>query len=434
MQKSFLLLGLISLLFLTSCGSECEQSNTYSLYNPVHISFSELRKSVVSESPREVTQPGKIYVYGDYLLVNEWLEGIHIFDNSNPASPQKIGFVQVPGNIDMAIKNDILYADSYIDLVALDISNPANVVEVARIEDALPNPVVREMLQSAANVNFNFTQEAGVVTHFVEEEIVESADCDANVWQARPGIWLEDTRALSSFAADGANLSFAPPSGNTETGTGGSMARFTLNSEYLYAVNDHAMRLFNITNEREPQRDQEIWIGWGIETIFPYGDLLFIGAQNGMHIFDNSNPANPQQLSTYQHVNACDPVVVKDDLAYVTLRSGNECQGFANQLDVVDISDLSNPSLLKTYPMDNPHGLGIDGNNLFLCEGSFGLKQFDISDPLTIDQNQLEHFKEPHAFDVIPYNEVLILTGEDGIFQYSYESGGLELLSTLFIN
>ena len=101
---------------------------------------------------------------------------------------------------------------------------------------------------------------------------------------------------------------------------------------YLYTVNQSAMQLFNIQNPAEPQVGNQDQLGWGIETIFPYKDKLFIGSQTGMHIYDNANPENPMRLSVFQHARVCDPVVVHDDIAYVTLRSGNQCGGFTNQL------------------------------------------------------------------------------------------------------
>ena len=59
-------------------------------------------------------------------------------DNSNPESPQIIKFIEIPGSVDMAIKEDILYADSYVDLVAIDISNMDDIREVKRIENVFP--------------------------------------------------------------------------------------------------------------------------------------------------------------------------------------------------------------------------------------------------------------------------------------------------------
>ena len=171
----------------------------------------------------------------------------------------------------------------------------------------------------------------------------------------------------------------------------------------------------------------------GIETIFPYEESLFIGSQTGMFIYDVSTPSSPSYLSEFVHVRSCDPVVVEGDYAYVTMRSGGNCRGWTNELNVVDISNLSNPSLVSTRNMTNPSGLGVDNGQLFLCDGDAGLKIFDSSNPWNM---QLVDTKpEINAFDVIPYNNVLMMIGSDGLYQYSYSNiNKLELLSIIPIN
>jgi hypothetical protein len=171
-----------------------------------------------------------------------------------------------------------------------------------------------------------------------------------------------------------------------------------------------------------------------METVFPYKNNLFIGSQSGMHILDISTPATPVKVSTYAHIRVCDPVVVQNHLAYVTLRSGNECAGFTNQLEVIDIKNLSQPELLKTYPMSNPHGLGIDQSTLFICDGDAGLKIYDASDISSIDKNQLAHYADVNAYDVIPFNNVVMMIGSDGIFQYDYsDPKNIRFLSRLAV-
>jgi hypothetical protein len=173
-------------------------------------------------------------------------------------------------------------------------------------------------------------------------------------------------------------------------------------------------------------------VAWDIETIFPYKNSLFIGSASGMHIFDVTSPDEPVKLSTYTHVRSCDPVVVDDQYAYVTLRSGTTCAGNVNQLEVIDITDLREPQLVATYPMTNPHGLGIDEKTLFICDGIDGLKAFDAADVTKIDQHLLAHYKNIDAKDVIPYDNVLIMIGEDGLFQYDYsDPKEIKLLSTI---
>src|SRR5690606_2672021 len=123
-------------------------------------------------------------------------------------------------------------------------------------------------------------------------------------------------------------------------------------------------------------------------------------------------------VSSLSHARGCDPVVVQDDYAYVTVRSGGDCGGDINQLDVIDVSNISNPILKKSFAMKNPHGLGIDGNTLFICDGDAGLKVFDGTNPLTVGNELLHQFKNIQATDIIPYNNVAMVIGDDGIYQY----------------
>ena len=136
-----------------------------------------------------------------------------------------------------------------------------------------------------------------------------------------------------------------------------------------------------------------------------------------MRIYSIEHPANPHFISAYSHFVACDPVVVQDTLAFVTVRT-TDCRATEfNSLDIINIKDPQSPVLLSSYSLESPYGLGVDGNLLFICEGEYGLKVFDISDPYNI--MLIKNF-DVDAYDVIPNNNVLILTGKDGIVQYDY--------------
>jgi len=212
-------------------------------------------------------------------------------------------------------------------------------------------------------------------------------------------------------------------------GQGGSLARFTISNDHIYIVTNDELIPLNISDPWNPQRGDIIDLGRDIETIFPYKNHLFIGSMTGMHIYNIDNPEEPEYLSTYQHVRACDPVVVQDNFAYVTLRAANTCGGTQSVLDIVDVSRVSNPYLLNSIDMQSPYGLGIDANRLFVCEGSNGIQSFDASHPVNVKKDTL--FGNHFAYDVILTNkDVMIVTGEDGIYQYSYKpSDNLKLLS-----
>ncbi|MFP4088741.1 MAG: LVIVD repeat-containing protein [Cyclobacteriaceae bacterium] len=206
------------------------------------------------------------------------------------------------------------------------------------------------------------------------------------------------------------------PVGEHNSGQGGSMARFAISQNHLYTVDLNSLHVYDISQPDQPVELRSVFVGVNIETIFPRGEHLFIGSQDGMYIYDISQPANPTQLSVYRHIVSCDPVVADDQYAYVTLRSvEGMCGRFTNQLDVVDISQLTAPFLVRTYPMTFPKGLGIDNKTLFVCDD--GLKVFDATHA---DSLQLKHHFQIEANDVIPYKGTLMVIGDDGLYQYFY--------------
>ncbi|MCG8307881.1 MAG: hypothetical protein MI975_10865 [Cytophagales bacterium] len=431
-RRLILLIGICIAVFsfiMTGCDDKVEVTQKYTRMEPVYISTEELRASFDIMPPVEVTNTGKIYLYQDYILLNEPGKGVHIIDNKNKEQPDAISFVKIPGNYEMAVQGDRLFADSYVDLVVIDISDPSNVKLTKRIEDIFLDLAVQ---------NQYYDVEKGIITDWEPKEIVEVHESEFN--GSFPSYYYYETGIAlrGGFAnMDMALSSFAPESAPVmSTGIGGSMARFTIMKNHLYSISNSNMQVFDITNLDEPVPGANLNIGWGIETIFPYKDNLFIGSQSGMIIYDNTDPDLPTHLSTFSHIVSCDPVVVEDDLAYVTLRGGTGCRNnFTNQLDVIDISDLKNPKLLVTHPMTNPHGLGIDNGILFLCEGKAGLKVFDASDIYKIPKNLLAYYGDMDAFDVIPYNNNLIMIGNDGLYQFDYsDPENIKLLSSISIN
>ncbi|MBC8152937.1 MAG: hypothetical protein H7Z72_08510 [Bacteroidetes bacterium] len=413
----------LSMLYLSACTDKCEETRTYRRYTSVSLTAYQVRQGIQAEAARPLVKPGKIYTKDGFLFINELKEGVHVIDNRNPSAPKTVAFLRVPGNGDIAVRNNVLYADSYMDLVAFDISNPSDMKFLKRVSGVFPSGIFE-------GGYWSYNAQNGMINDQDMEYVTEttSTNCEETPALNRGwGGWF----GFASMA--NADVRSAPTNG-----VAGSMARFALYDNYLYTINNAEMQLFNIQNPADPKIGNKIQMGWGIETIFPYKDKLFIGSQSGMHIYDNANPEKPVRLSVFQHARVCDPVVVHGNTAYVTLRSGSTCQGFTNQLDIVDISNLTNPRLLKSYPMRNPHGLGIDFPNLFICEGAYGLKSFNASDALGIDKGLLQHVEGINAYDVIPVggsdatNKTLLMIGKDGFYQYDYRNPGkLRLLSKI---
>lgn len=406
------LLLLLTLLMtgLWSCNDRCQETHVVKRMTPVTVSLMEVRRSLKTEAPRTLEHPGKIYIKGNYILINEIKKGLHVIDNSNPAAPRFVSFINIPGNGDMAVRGNILYADSYTDLVALDITDPAKPQEVGRVDEVFKNGQFE-------GAWWSYNESVGAINDQKVEYITETINTNCEDNPVIPGVWWLGGawRMMDAAFSNAAAPSAAPGSSD---GKGGSMARFALYNNFLYTVGQNNLHLFDISNPAKPTSYSTINLGWGIETIFPYKDKLFIGSSTGMYIYDNSNPSDPKQLSVFQHMMACDPVVVQDNVAYVTLRSGTTCRNAQNQLDLVDISNPTRPQLIKSYPMQNPHGLSIDFPTLYLCEGKYGLKTFDVSDQFAVDKNMLSHMKDIDAYDVISLGKTLLMVGKDGFYQY----------------
>lgn len=413
---SIAVLGLLSTFIVMGCQDQRMQTLKWTEYEPVYMTHEEFVSAVDMEESRELENPGKIYFYDHYLFINEVNEGVHVIDNSDPAAPSKVGFINIPANKDIAIKNDLLYADSQSDLLVFDIDNMQDPELITRKEDVFE----KSANEAPGILHSQVDPSKGVVVDWKEVEVKEVCEGDC-----------ASRRAQIDFMA-GTNASFAE-SGAGASGVGGSMARFVITGDYLYAVDKRNLLTFDITTE-EPNESSRKNVGWAIETIFSHESSLYIGSESAMYIYDiSAAPASPAQLSEYQHFTACDPVVVEDNFAYVTLRSGNRCANGVNRLEVINVENRTSPYEVATYEMTNPHGLGIDDGNLFVSEGEEGLKIMDAKNPLKI--KLLRHIKDIKAFDVIPLNNVLMVTGNDGIRQYDYSNiNDIKHLSTISVS
>ncbi|MGK7395629.1 MAG: hypothetical protein ACNS62_13710 [Candidatus Cyclobacteriaceae bacterium M3_2C_046] len=141
-------------------------------YKPIYATDTNFE--IEFEPARELNNPGKIYSYGQLLLINEKFEGVHIFNNANPERPLPMGFIKIKGNADMAIKNEILYVDHLQDLVAIDISNPSKLKILKRIENILPQ---NNQFPDQTNVYFECVDPAKGTVIGWEQTIIVDPKC-----------------------------------------------------------------------------------------------------------------------------------------------------------------------------------------------------------------------------------------------------------------
>ncbi len=141
-------------LILASFFSGCIRKIPYDCDEPIYLSFEKLRSAYPAvKEPREIDKAGKIYVYGDILLINEKNKGVHVVDNRVKETPVRKYFIEIPGNIDMAIKDDYLYVDSFTDLVVLSIKDIDNIHVIYRKEKVFPYDITQALAKDDSKRN-----------------------------------------------------------------------------------------------------------------------------------------------------------------------------------------------------------------------------------------------------------------------------------------
>jgi hypothetical protein len=417
-----LVIALMVCLQLTNCNSDDDNGllDPVAVTVPVIKSKSEFRNAIEIQGVQPTNSDGKIYIYDDLLFYIAQNSGIHIFDNQNPETPQNLTFIQLEGVHDISIKNNILYADNYMDLVVFDISNISDIQLVNIEEDMLqyyatfPEDVT--YFQSGVYPANDSEFIASYTTVFMERTEVENNE---NIYE-----WTSDIFFGTTLDANGFEYN---------VGTGGSYAKFQIRNDALYTIDDYQLYTFNISDYNNISLASTTWMeGWFggavLETTFIQKEYMFIGATNGMHIANLENDFNPEYVSSFTHATGCDPVVVENNTAYITVRGGNGCGAIEDQVNVIDITNISLPQEYSTYFLSSPYGLGVRDDVLYVCNDD-GINVFNAQNP---DEIVLQNTYTVDSKDVIPLQSHLIAVGENVIYQYNYSNDfELELISTI---
>jgi hypothetical protein len=213
---------------------------------------------------------------------------------------------------------------------------------------------------------------------------------------------------------------------NVSSGKGGSLTRFTISDNYLYAVDNHFLYAYSLINPAKPEKVFTSPLNYDIETIYPFNKYLFLGTKTGLYIYSIDTASAPRLIGEAKHARSCDPVVANDSVAFVTLKNNGGCGPAVSGLYIHDIKNINQPVLKKMVELPDPVGLGLQDSILYVCCGSTGLKIFNVKDPYL---PSLITAKTDGVFiDVIPYNGILICFVQDGIILYDISNPASPLL------
>lgn len=179
-------------------------------------------------------------------------------------------------------------------------------------------------------------------------------------------------------------------------GQSGSITRFAVHAGYLYALNQNEVNTYSLENPEQPRLVHTLPTDYGLETITIYENTIYLGSRTSLYILGLDNPAAPTILSQSVRETlfwdvGCDPVAVKGNYAYSTIKIIENICGFVSTqsaLLVYDVTNKSAPKVIGTYFLSQPNGLGYKDNTLFVCDqGVNRIEVFDISDPAQLVQS-----------------------------------------------
>jgi len=200
------------------------------------------------------------------------------------------------------------------------------------------------------------------------------------------------------------------------TGVGGSLAKFTIAENYLYAVSSHYLYTVDISDAAHPVKVDESPLNFDMETIYSYKNNLFIGSRTGLYIYSLDNPAKPVLKGEAKHGRSCDPVIANDSVSYSTLKGNTFCGPAESGLYVYDVKNLDHPALMKTIQIAEPIGLGMADSALYVSCANEGLKVYSIVN--AFNPVERETIAGYYFIDLIPYNNLLIGWVSNGIVLY----------------
>jgi hypothetical protein len=271
-------------------------------------------------------------IVGNYIYLAVATGGLEIVDISNPGQPEIIGqWVGQYSAKTVSVSGNYAFLAEMTDLKVIDISNPTNpqLISSCRLSG--------NGYKIAVQGNYAYLAE-----NYYGLEIFDISD------PSNPHIH-------GYYAAYELNMGIA------------------VRGEYAYLENDQlGLMIINISDPANPILTSTESSSFG-ENIALSGDYAFIPSFAGnLMIVNVADPQNPLHIGMYESLGKCGDVAISGSLA---------CLASENYFEVIDISDLVNPSLLGYLVNGKVYGVCISGNYAYVAHDDLGVQIVDISNP-----------------------------------------------------
>jgi len=139
---------------------------------PVYAPLSELN-NITNSAPQPIGTTGTIFLRDTLFFMLEQKKGIHVFNVKDSSNVVALTFFKIPAVTDFSISGNRLYADSWKDLVTIDISDLYHIALLNRQKDVF-DPLLYPPLYDGV---FECVDESkGAVIDWEDAEL-ENADC-----------------------------------------------------------------------------------------------------------------------------------------------------------------------------------------------------------------------------------------------------------------
>ena len=320
-------------------------------------------------SPTRPVVPVNIYTIDSLLLVADMKQGILIYSTADRDTPQLVQTIQHYGVRGVAMQDSTMYIGTWDGVIV-------------------------------------YQQTGGGM--FDSVNAVYRTNCCTEQYND-----VYHSRSFLNCGCGGGEIISGSSMDGGNTGVGGSYAVFAIIDTFLYVVDDHHLVTFSIAKPDSLYRLSYLDINWTIETLYPMESHLYIGGTNGMYIIDRRDAADPKLAGSVDHFRACDPVVVRDSTAWVTLRAGNLCGSAADELWTIAVNDPYHPKLLHTTAVKTPYGLAVQDSLLFVANGYNGYSLYRVNgeeEPVMV-----KYWEKPAAKDFIWSGNRLFIMDFNGV-------------------
>jgi len=199
-----------------------------------------------------------------------------------------------------------------------------------------------------------------------------------------------------------------------------------IHNQYMYQLwqnpasgKRRRLRVYNIQNAANPILIQDINASYSdnVKSLFIYDEHLYLRSDYSATSYSLAIPESPERVGSNGFMSSCTPILFYKTYMFASAAKNPECGYNSSSLDLIDISNKSRPNMVKSYSFEDPRGMAIKDQLMYLCDGVKGLLILDISNPLNIQVlRTLDSIK--NTFEAKIEGNTLFLNGSEAVYQY----------------